>query len=82
MGPALVGSACPAAWLIVTVGATLSNKTELSMLVEAKLEFPRALLAAKARIGNSVWSTCNLNTPPKGRASKPDALKRTVCGRQ
>src|SRR5205814_77804 len=48
MGPALVGSACPAAWLIVTVGATLSNATELSVLVEAPLVFPAASAAAPA----------------------------------
>src|SRR5207244_1762727 len=35
MGAVLVGSACPAAWLIVTVGGVGSNVTVLSVLVEA-----------------------------------------------
>src|SRR5436190_1997781 len=34
IGDALVGSACVSAWLIVTVGATPSNVTVLSVLVD------------------------------------------------
>jgi hypothetical protein len=36
IGEALSGSDCAAAWLIVTVGFTLSNGTVLSVLVEAR----------------------------------------------
>src|SRR2546422_9022235 len=40
MGDAFVGSVCPAAWLIVTVGATASKVTVLSVLVEAVVRLP------------------------------------------
>ena len=46
IGLPLVGSAWPAAWLIVTVGAALSQVTVLSVLVEAALALPAASLAA------------------------------------
>ena len=48
IGLVLVGSACPAAWLIVTLGATLSNATVLSVLVDARLRLPAASVAAPA----------------------------------
>src|SRR5438034_2438536 len=41
MGAVLVGSACPAAWLIVTVGGVGSNVTVLSVLVEAVFPLDR-----------------------------------------
>ena len=47
-GPAFAGSAWPAAWSIVTVGATLSNSTALSVLVEARLGLPAGSVAAPA----------------------------------
>jgi hypothetical protein len=46
----LVGSFCPAAWLIVTVGGTLSKKTVLSVLVEAVLAVSDPSTAAPAGI--------------------------------
>src|SRR2546426_4065324 len=48
IGEALVGSACAAAWLIVTVGGVLSKVTLLSVLVDAVLPFPAASLAPPA----------------------------------
>ena len=42
IGEFLVGSAWPDAWLIVTVGATVSRVTVLSVLVEAELLLPAA----------------------------------------
>ena len=45
-----VGSTCAGAWLIVTVGATLSNATALSALVDACDGFPSASVAAPAGI--------------------------------
>src|SRR5437867_2437103 len=50
MGEALVGSACPAAWLIVPVGAEESNVTVLSVLVEAVLPLPAPSWAIPAAI--------------------------------
>src|SRR5207249_2084221 len=47
MGAVLVGSACPAAWLIVTVGGG-SNVTVLSVLVEAVFPLRAAALAPAA----------------------------------
>ena len=47
-GPAFVGSAWAAAWSIVTVGATLSNSTALSALVEVRLPFPAGSVAPPA----------------------------------
>src|SRR5205809_882962 len=49
MGAVLVGSACPAAWLIVTVGGG-SNVTVLSVLVEAVFPLPAASVAPPAGI--------------------------------
>ena len=48
IGLALVGSAWPPAWLIVTVGATLSQVTVLSVEVEARLASAPALWATPA----------------------------------
>ena len=48
IGEALVGSACPPAWLIVTVGATLSKLTTLSVLVDAVLRLPAPSLTTPA----------------------------------
>src|SRR6185369_13935171 len=48
IGEVLAGSACPAAWLIVTVGAVVSKVTVLSVLVEAALTLPAASFAAPA----------------------------------
>src|SRR5919201_1734069 len=48
MGEALVGSAWPEAWLIVTVGAVTSQVTVLSVLVEAVLALPAASVAPPA----------------------------------
>src|SRR5437867_4057458 len=50
IGAALVGSACPAAWLIVTVGGVGSNVTVLSVLVEAVFPLPAASVAPPAGI--------------------------------
>src|SRR5213594_3848666 len=50
MGAVLVGSACPAAWLIVTVGGVGSNVTGLSVLVEAVFPWPAASVAPPAGI--------------------------------
>src|SRR5437773_1214414 len=50
MGEALVGSVCPAAWLIVTVSATVSKVTVLSVLVEAVLPLPATSVATPAAI--------------------------------
>src|SRR5437773_10129357 len=50
MGAVLVGSACPAAWLIVTVGGVGSNVTVLSVLVEAVFPLPAASVAPPAGI--------------------------------
>ena len=48
IGDALVGSAWAAAWLMVTVGATLSHATVLSVEVDAALLFPAGSCAAFA----------------------------------
>ena len=48
IGEALVGSACPPAWLIVTVGATLSTVTVTPLLVVV-------LPAASRATAVSVW---------------------------
>src|SRR5262249_52304300 len=45
IGPTFTGSAWLALWLIVTVGLTLSNRTELSVLVDARLPEPNASVA-------------------------------------
>src|SRR5439155_474260 len=53
IGEALVGSAWPAAWLIVTVGGVVSGGvklTLLSVLVEAVLRLPAASCAIPAEI--------------------------------
>src|SRR5215831_10367085 len=50
IGDVFVGSACPAAWLIVTVGAVGFHVTVLSVLVEAVLVFPAVSLAAAVGI--------------------------------
>src|SRR5436853_7647271 len=50
MGAVLVGSACPAAWLIVTVGGVGSKVTVLSVLVEAVFPLPAASVAPPAGI--------------------------------
>src|SRR5437870_4159211 len=50
IGDVLVGSACVAAWLIVTVGAITSNVTVLSTLVEAVLALPATSWALPAAI--------------------------------
>ena len=53
IGEAEVGSAWPAAWLIVTVGAVVSGAakvTVLSVLVEAVLALPAASVAPPAAI--------------------------------
>ena len=50
IGEASVGSACPAAWLIVTVRAVVSKVTLLSVLVDAALALPAASLAIPAAI--------------------------------
>src|SRR3989442_564142 len=50
MGEVFVGSVCPAAWLIVTVGADESNVTVLSVLVEAVLPLPAPSVAIPAGI--------------------------------
>src|SRR2546430_2039801 len=50
MGAVLVGSACPAAWLIVTVGGVGSKVTVLSVLVEAAFPLPAASVAPPAGI--------------------------------
>ena len=49
IGEPLVGSAWPAAWSIVTVGATLSKVTVLSVLVEAVLVLPAASVGGAGR---------------------------------
>src|SRR2546426_11614069 len=46
IGAALVGSAWPAAWLIVTVGGVVSIVTVLSVGVEAVWRLPTACSAA------------------------------------
>ncbi len=48
MVAALVGSACAAAWLIVTVGAVTSHVTVLSVDVEAALLLPAPSTATPA----------------------------------
>src|SRR5437762_1902624 len=48
MGEVFVGSVCPAAWLIVTVGGVLSKVTLLSVLVDAVLPLPAASVAPPA----------------------------------
>ena len=48
IGLVLVGSAWPAAWLIVTVGAVLSQVTVLSVEVEAALVLPAGSVATPA----------------------------------
>ncbi len=48
IGLVFVGSGCPTAWLIVTVGAVLSQATVLSVDVEAVLALPAASVAAPA----------------------------------
>ena len=48
IGLALVGSAWPPAWLIVTVGGTLSQVTVLSVDVEAALLLPARSTATLA----------------------------------
>src|SRR5206468_2062636 len=50
MGAVLVGAACPAAWLIFTVGGVGSNVTVLSVLVEAVFPLPAASVAPPAGI--------------------------------
>src|SRR2546429_9827110 len=50
MGAVLVGSACPAAWLIVTVGGVGSKVTVLSVLVEAGFPLPAASVAPPAGV--------------------------------
>src|SRR5436309_15991577 len=50
MGAVLVRSACPAAWLIVTVGGVGSKVTVLSVLVEAVFPLPAASVAPPAGI--------------------------------
>src|SRR5262249_62082282 len=50
IGEALVGSGCPAAWLMVTVGGTLSKVTVRSVLVEAALGLPARSVAAPAGV--------------------------------
>jgi hypothetical protein len=60
MGLALVGSACAAARLIVTVGATLSQVTVLSVEVEATLPLPegRKLRPPRRRRPRSPMTSC------------------------
>src|SRR5207247_2631957 len=61
MGAVLVGSACPAAWLIVTVGGVGSNVTVLSVLVEAVFPLPAASVAPPAGVVPSpVQPVCSL----------------------
>ena len=48
IGLLLVGSACPAAWLMVTVGGVTSHVTVLSVEVDAALLLPAASVAAPA----------------------------------
>ncbi len=48
IGLTLVGSAWPPAWLIVTVGTTLSQVTVLSVEVDAVLALPAASVATPA----------------------------------
>src|SRR5262245_21571373 len=50
MEAALLGSTCPLAWLIVTVGGPAVNWTVLSVLVDAALGWLPASLAAPAGI--------------------------------
>ncbi len=50
IGLVFVGSGWAAAWLIVTVGATLSKLTVLSVEVEAALPLPAVSLATPAAI--------------------------------
>ena len=50
IGLVLVGSAWPPAWLIVTVGATLSQVTVLSVEVDAVLPLPDPSVATPAAI--------------------------------
>src|SRR4051812_49719672 len=50
IGLVLVGSAWPAAWLIVTVSGVALNVTVLSVLVEAALVFVAASMAPPAGI--------------------------------
>src|SRR5437016_3422016 len=51
IGEALVGSAWPAAWLIVTVGGVASKLTLLSVVVEAAWMLPAASCATPAGMG-------------------------------
>src|SRR5947208_13184048 len=61
IGEALVGSAWPTAWLIVTVGGVASKLTLLSVLVEAVFRLPAASCAFPAgrrdTTGSGVWSS-------------------------
>src|SRR5207247_1234131 len=57
MGAVLVGSACPAAWLIVTVGGVGSKVTVLSVLVEAVFPLPTASVPHPTGVGA-------INAPP------------------
>src|SRR2546430_711738 len=66
MGAVLVGSACPAAWLIVTVGGVGSNVTVLSVLVEAVVPFPAASVAPPARL--AAVNVAAVGQPPPGRS--------------
>src|SRR5439155_1355841 len=50
MGAVLVGSACPAAWLIVTASGVGSKVTVFSVLVEAVFPLPAASVAPPAGI--------------------------------
>ena len=49
IGDVAVGSACPIAWLIVTVGPAVGSQvTMLSVLVDARLRLPAASVATPA----------------------------------
>src|SRR2546429_2959689 len=60
MGAVLVGSACPAAWLIVTVGGVGSKVAGMWALVDSRHRFPSAAVVPPAR-------NMALNLPPGGR---------------
>src|SRR5256884_1954505 len=64
MGAVLVGSACPAAWLIVTVGGVGSKVTVLSVLVEAVFPLPAASVAPPAGIVRIAEPPAELPPPP------------------
>src|SRR5947207_12948460 len=72
IGEALVGSAWPTAWLIVTVGGVASKLTLLSVLVEAVFRLPAASCAtpagkigrASCREGESLTDTVERLGPP------------------